>query len=200
MAKERRVFSSFQAAEYCQVSPFSVRNWIESEALPAYRTPGGHRRVLKEDLDAFLKKHGMPAGDILKDEKRRVLIVDDDSEVLKFVAEVVSEVRENVKIATASDGFEAGALLSEFKPHVVILDLKMPGLDGFQVCSRIKANPQTQDITVLGVTGYYSTAYAKRFAKCGGWQLLKKPFDVDILKEIVAEALNILRTRKPSRG
>jgi len=192
MTEKRRVFTTFQAAKYCQVSPFTVRNWIESGALPAYRTPGGHRRILKEDLDAFLREHGMPSADLLGGGRRRVLLVDDEPEVVRFLRRIVKGLGGNIEIATAADGFEAGALVAEFVPHVVILDLKMPGVDGFEVCRRIKANPKTQGATILGVTGYYSKRSAEKFAKCGGWKLVKKPFDVDHLRRVIAEALKIL--------
>jgi excisionase family DNA binding protein len=189
--KERRVFTTFQAAEYCHVSPFTVRNWIESEVLPAYRTPGGHRRVLREDLDAFLRKHGMPGGDILEGANKKVLIVDDDKAVTTFVSKVVKEVDDRAEIATALNGFTAGSLVKSFRPQVVILDLKMPGLDGFEVCKMIKTDPSSSDTTVLGITGYHTAANAKKFANCGGWQLLKKPLDVDRLKNAISEALSI---------
>jgi len=196
MKRERRVFTTFQAAEYCHVSPFTVRNWIESEALPAYRTPGGHRRILREDLDAFLKRHGMPGPEVLGGKGNKVLIVDDDRSVTTFVARVVKQVDDETEIKVATDGFEAGSLVSTFRPRLVILDLKMPGLDGFEVCKRIKLEPSAAGATVLGITGYYTKAYAKKFAKCGGWQLLKKPLDVGRLKEAITEALSIHWSRR----
>jgi excisionase family DNA binding protein len=189
MVERNKVLTTFQAADYCQVSPFTIRNWIESGILSAYKTPGGHRRVLKQDLDEFLKKHGMPGADEITSSAKKVLIVDDDKAVTEFVSKVISQLDGEVEVAVALDGFEAGSLVSSFHPTVVVLDLRMPGLDGFQVCERIKQEPSTAKITVIGITGYYSPEYETRFKACGGWKLLKKPLAVDNLINVIEESL-----------
>jgi excisionase family DNA binding protein len=189
MAERNKVLTTFQAADYCQVSPFTIRNWIESGLLSAYKTPGGHRRVLKQDLDEFLKKHGMPGADEITSSAKKVLIVDDDKAVTEFVSKVISQLDGEVEVAVALDGFEAGSLVSSFFPTVVVLDLRMPGLDGFQVCEKIKQEPSTAKITVIGITGYYSPEYETRFKACGGWKLLKKPLAVENLINAIEESL-----------
>jgi excisionase family DNA binding protein len=191
MNKERKVLTTFQAAEYCHVSPFTVRNWIESETLPAYRTPGGHRRVLREDLDVFLKKHGMPGPDVLEGEAKRVLVVDNDKATLDVVSKVVRQVDAKVKVATAPDAFEMGLHIRSLRPHIIILNLKLPGLDSFEVCKKIKSGSLEANSIVLGFSSHYTAAFAGKFVKCGGWKLLKKPLDVDLLKEAISEALSI---------
>ena len=189
MAERDKVLSTFQAADYCQVSPFTVRNWVESGELPAYRTPGGHRRILRRDMDEFLKKHGMPRTGEPTPSNARILIVDDDPTVTEFVRRIISQVDEEAEVAIASDGFEAGSLVTGFRPDVVVLDLRMPGLDGFQVCQKIKNDPSISAATVIGITGFYSPEYDARFRSCGGWKLLKKPLDVEALKTAVGQAL-----------
>lgn len=198
MAEREKVLTTFQAADYCQVSPFTIRNWVESGVLPGYKTPGGHRRILKRDLDEFLKKHGMPRPEeIAASGRKRILVVDDDESVNDFVSKVVAEVDGEAEVAAARDGFEAGAKVISFKPDVVILDLRMPGLDGFQVCERIKGDPAVAGATVIGITGYFSEEHESRFISCGGSKLLKKPLDVDALKKAVGEALR-RRAKRPS--
>ena len=200
MADRDRVFTTFQAADYCQVSPFTIRNWVESGVLPGYKTPGGHRRILKRDLDEFLKKHGMPGPEEqLHSRKKRVLVVDDDKNVNDFVGKVVAQIDGEAEVEAALDGFEAGAKVISFKPDVVILDLLMPGLDGFQVCERIKSDPAVAGATVIGITGYHSPEYESRFMSCGGSRLLKKPLDVDALKSAVADGLR-RRPKPPSES
>jgi excisionase family DNA binding protein len=196
MGGERdEVLTTFQAAAYCNVSPFTVRNWVESGILPAYRTPGGHRRILKADLDEFLEKYRMPKGKLAGRERKKVLVVDDQREVAEFVRRVVREVDQAAEVAIASDGFEAGYLLKSFVPSVVLLDLRMPGLDGFEVCKKIKANAATADAVVIGITGYYSPEYDRRFSRCGGWRLLAKPLDVVHLKRAITEAFQMTRAK-----
>ena len=184
MAERNDVLTTFQAAAYCKVSPFTIRNWVESGKLAAYKTPGGHRRIRKEDLDEFLAKYGMPAGDLDTDRKK-VLVVDDEEQVAKLMSRIVKDVDGEAEVAMALDGFEAGTLVTTFKPQIVILDLRMPGLDGFEVCKRIKENSDTSATIVIGVTGFYSAEAAEKFAGCGGWQLLTKPIDAVKLKQVV---------------
>jgi len=188
MSERDKVLTTFQAAEYCRVSPFTIRNWIESGALPAYKTPGGHRRILKQDLEEFMKKHGMPPPEG-KESSPRVLVVDDDKRVAELLVRVVAEVDPEAKVKVAHDGFEAGALVTSFKPTLVILDLRMPGLDGFQVCERITGDPALRETTVLGITGYFSPEHESRFKECGGWRLLQKPVEVETLKECLRSVL-----------
>lgn len=190
MAERDKVLTTFQAADYCQVSPFTIRNWIESGVLPAYKTPGGHRRILKQDLEAFLKRHGMPSVDEFSSSPSKILVVDDDKTVTEFVRKVIAKMDDEVEVEVALDGFEAGALVTSFRPSVVILDLRMPGLDGFQVCERIRQDSTMLNATVLGITGYYSPEYETRFKACGGWKLLKKPLEIDLLKDTIREALS----------
>jgi excisionase family DNA binding protein len=187
VTEPKEVLTTFQAAAYCKVSPFTIRNWVESGKLPAYKTPGGHRRIRKEDLDEFLRKYEMPAGDLNTDRKK-VLVVDDEETVANLMSRIVKDVDTEAEVAVALDGFEAGALVTSFKPQIVILDLIMPGLDGFEVCKRIKKNSDTSAAIVIGVTGYYSAEAAEKFAGCGGWQLLTKPIDAVKLKQVIGGA------------
>jgi excisionase family DNA binding protein len=190
MADRDRVLTTFQAADYCKVSPFTIRNWVESGKLPAYKTPGGHRRIRREDLDEFLEKYKMPPGD-LDAEQKKILVVDDDQMVANFVSKIIKDIDGDAEVAIANDGFEAGTLVTKFEPHVVVLDIRMPGLDGFEVCRKIKNNSRTAGTIVIGITGYYSPESADKFADCGGWQLLTKPIDVVKLKQIITGAFRI---------
>lgn len=190
MPERDKVLTTFQAADYCQVSPFTIRNWIESGVLAAYKTPGGHRRILKQDLIEFLKRHGMPSTEEFSAPTRKILVVDDEKVVTEFVCKVIRQVDGQVEVAVALDGFEAGALVTRFRPSVVVLDLRMPGLDGFQVCERIKQDSTMANATVIGITGYYSPEYESRFKACGGWKLLKKPLDIEVLKDAIRESLS----------
>lgn len=189
MPERDKVLTTFQAADYCHVSPFTIRNWVEAGVLPAYRTPGGHRRIVKQDLDEFLRKHGMPCGEVLNQSHGKVLVVDDDEKTFDLACKVIAQIDGKAEVSAASDVFEAGALLTSLRPDVVVLDLKMPGLDGFQVCEKIKRDRTNTDCTVIGLTGQLSPEYESRFRSCGGLKLLKKPLDVDAMRDVIGEAL-----------
>jgi CheY-like chemotaxis protein len=85
------------------------------------------------------------------------------------------------------DGFEAGQLVATFRPNVILLDLRLPQLDGFEVCRRIKENPETAGIHVICMTGFYTEAAAERIKSLGAVMLLEKPFNPDELRRAFAK-------------
>src|SRR4030042_1139963 len=105
------------------VDPGSVANWIDQKLLKAYRTPGGHRRVLSEDLVRFLREHNMPIPPELNFRPAHVLIVDAEPAITKLIARAVKTALPEAEGVEANDGFRAGALVATLRPEGVILDL-----------------------------------------------------------------------------
>src|SRR5262245_3912959 len=172
------VFTTFEAARLCHVSPLSIINWVNAGRLSAFRTPGGHRRIRREDLISFMRDNGLPLPDELKPGtgRRRVLVVDDESTIRELLVDYLTRRRTDpYEVSTAADGFEAGRLVATFHPDVVVLDLRMPGLDGFQVCRTIKADPGTANTIVIAVTGYHTPDAEARILECGAVHCLAKP-------------------------
>src|SRR5206468_10950559 len=81
----RSFLTTFEISEMCEVNPTTVQNWVRENKLRAFVTPGGHRRVGREDLMAFLKKFGMPLPRGLENEHRLVLVVDDEQEICNLL-------------------------------------------------------------------------------------------------------------------
>jgi excisionase family DNA binding protein len=184
---EKTVFTTFEAAKLCHVSPLSIINWVNAGRLPAFRTPGGHRRIRREDLLKFMQENGLPIPDELRSGsgRRRILVVDDESSIREVLAEHLSKRTDPYEVLTAADGFEAGRLVATFRPDVVLLDLRMPGLDGFQVCRTIKADPDTAGTTVIAMTGYYSPETEARILECGALRCFAKPVDASTLSGFI---------------
>ncbi len=81
---KRSFFTTFEISQICEVNPTTVQNWVKGKKLRAYSTPGGHRRVRREDLVAFMREFGLPIPREL--EPRLVLIVDDEREMLDLLS------------------------------------------------------------------------------------------------------------------
>ncbi len=171
----------------------SVANWIDAGQLPAGRTPGGHRRVDVDDLVAFLRRQNLPVPPELATAQPKVLVVDDDLAATELVAATLAATHPEYSVLRAHDGFAAGEVIGAEKPHVVILDLRMPGLDGFEVCRRIKERPDTRDIEVIAVTGVRSPKEQQRIVQCGARTCLPKPLDLQILVSEIESALTARR-------
>jgi excisionase family DNA binding protein len=185
--REKSVFTTFEAAKLCHVSPLSIINWVNAGRLPAFRTPGGHRRIRREDLVRFMRENGIPIPEELRDGsgRARVLVVDDEPGIREVIAEHLSTRANAYEVMTAADGFEAGRLVATFRPDAVILDLRMPGLDGFQVCRTIKADPETASTIVLAMTGYYTPETESRILECGAQRCIAKPVEPSTLASIL---------------
>lgn len=173
--------STFAIAQMLHVDPGSVANWIDQNLLKAHRTPGGHRRVAAEDLVDFCRQHRMPIPSELQADPVRVVIVDDEPAVAQLIARTIRQVHPEFEVMAAYDGFHAGTLVATVKPDVVILDLRMPGMDGFEVCKLIKNQPATRHTEILAVTAYPSPENDARIQECGARICIPKPLDMDRL-------------------
>jgi len=171
----------------------SVANWIDSNKLKAGKTPGGHRRVTRADLLDFVRSHNLPIPPELTGATPRILIVDDEPDVAKWIARVVQEHYPDYDVKEANDGFAAGEIVGSWQPDVVLLDLRMPGLDGYEVCQRIKSRPNGKDIEVIAITGDNSPQAASRIIECGAVACLAKPLDIHQLIAKISQAIGMPR-------
>src|SRR5215468_8317366 len=99
----KSIYTTHEVSRLLHVNPRSVINWIEQNLLPSYRTPGGHRRIRRDDLLAFLRKHQIPTPESLVEGKVNILIVDDEQEIIDIVKAYFQRAGE-YEIDSASDG------------------------------------------------------------------------------------------------
>ncbi|MBI3313533.1 MAG: response regulator [Candidatus Omnitrophica bacterium] len=187
------VLTTGQIAQFCNVDPRTVNRWIDQQLLISHALPiTGFRRVKVQDFLYFLQKQNMPVPDKLKNvSKHRILIVDDDAAVVNAIKRVLRQLNgKDYEFETAHDGFEAGKAVQKFQPELMILDLKMPRMDGFEVCKQIKSHEDTQSIKILAVSGTVSKEDQNRIMHSGADDFLEKPFTENVLKERVMKMLN----------
>ncbi|MFW6154393.1 MAG: response regulator [Planctomycetota bacterium] len=176
-----RSLSTFRIAQLLDVNPSSISNWVDQKLLEAHRTPGGHRRVAIAELLRFLKSRQMPIPPELESPPARILVVDDEPALCRLVARSLRLANPEYEVVEATDGFRAGQLVASMKPDVVILDLRMPGMDGFEVCRIIKDQAQTRHAIVLAMTAFPSTESEEQIRECGADAYFTKPLDMDEL-------------------
>ncbi|MCP4592191.1 MAG: response regulator [bacterium] len=117
-----------------------------------------------------------------------VLIVDDNPQNLELL-EVYCEGLEGVKVTTARNGIEAMEQIRAQKPDLVLLDIMMPKMSGFEVCKQLKSNPSTRDVIIVMVTALNETSDVERAAECGADDYLSKPVDRMALLDLVRTLL-----------
>ena len=187
------ILTVFQASKYCGVSPKTIINWIDASHIDAYRTVGGHRRIKKSHLEEFMKRQGIPIPDAkLDDGRKRILIVDDDPIIVETIVQALEEEEHNYEIISASDGFEAGLQVNHFKPHLLILDIMMPDIKGYDVCKTIKENDETKDTKIIVLSAYLDDEKFKKMKEYGADLCFSKPLPLPQLKVEVASLLGLL--------
>ncbi len=184
-----RSLSTFKIAQLLDVNPSSVANWVDQNLLDAHRTPGGHRRVAVDDLVRFLREHKMPVPNELDVPPARILVVDDEPALCQMIARTLRLANPDYEVIEAPDGFRAGQIVATQKPDVVILDLRMPGMDGFEVCRVIKSQEETRHAIVLAMTAFPSPESERRIRECGADAYFAKPLEMDELLAAVQTAV-----------
>jgi len=187
---EKPYYTTFKISQMCGVNPTTVQNWVKEKKLRAFQTPGGHRRIQREDLVAFLKKFGMPIPAELAGYPPLVLIVDDEADILDMLEDLLRSGAADVEVAKAQSGVEALLMIGERKPELLILDLKMPGMDGYEVCRKLKSNSGTKTICIIAISGDHSAAVKERILETGADLFFTKPIDV---VEFRTQCFNLLK-------
>ena len=175
----KSIFTTHEVSKLLQVNPRSVINWIDQDLLDSYRTPGGHRRIRHDDLLAFVRRYQIPIPPALTEEKLKVLIVEDEDSIVKIL-ETHFERQDLYTITSASDGITALINIGTEPPDLLILDIPIPGVDGLEVCRRVKEDRanRTAIIAMSGRPEVEPKALQAR-ADC----FLPKPLDLDRLLE-----------------
>lgn len=173
MAGIKSYYSIPEMAKMCGVSRSTLWGWVKSGYVKAVVTPGGHHRILQDEVDRIFA--GKNSGVSVSKGIKTVLIVDDEPQLLKLIKGWLSI--KDLHIETAQDGFDAGIKLLNNRPHLVILDLFMPGMDGFEVCRTIKQDPDFSQTKVLALTGFDTPENRRMIMGMGADAYLAKPMD-----------------------
>ncbi len=142
-------------AKICRVSKKTVLNWIYKGALKAFTTFGGHYRIWPGDLKKFMAAAGLDVPFQFHDERQTTfLIVDDDDAYRMLLKEAICSSFPSADVITTEDGYEALLLIGERKPNVLLLDLRMPKLDGFQVLELLRSRKISSPMKIVVLSGY----------------------------------------------
>ncbi len=159
------------------VSSQTIANWIDQGQLPAGRTPGGHRRVQAQDLRTFLTARGLRVPDELIARQQTLLVVEDDPQVGPWLVTRLNATRPDLRVLLAQDGFRAGELVAGERPDTVLLDIYLPGIDGFEVCRRLKARRDSAATTVIAMSANNTPEVRETILEAGAIAFLPKPVD-----------------------
>jgi len=176
----KSVFTTGEVADICKVSQQTVIRCFDSGKLRGFRVPGSRfRRIPRDSLMQFMKDNAIPL-DNLESGKKRILAVDDDEAILEMLVELLQrDGRFDIRVARG--GYEAGILTQQFRPEAIILDYKLPDIDGNRVCRTIRANPEFADTKIIIISGVADPDEIAELRAAGADDFLKKPFQIDDL-------------------
>lgn len=185
-------YTTHQVAKFLSVSIPTVVNWINLGLLSAHRTPGGHRRISRSDIISFARNYDYPLSAFLVDSvgDRRVLIVDDEEDFSEIVQDFLS-IKGGFEVKTAKSGFEAGLIVARFRPDLIILDIRMPDMDGFAVANMLRSDPETRSVPIIACTAYNDRETDGRVEAMGFADYIQKPLKLDQLLEMVHAQMGI---------
>jgi excisionase family DNA binding protein len=173
-----------QAAKYLGVAQSTIRKWSDQGRVPAFYTPGGHRRYRRPDLDNFLNRSG-PGGSSQRGPL--VLIVDDDQRVREYVR--VNLEMEGYAVREAGSADEGLGVLEEVSPDLILLDVMMPEVDGWEMLRRVQERHGVGAIPVVMFSGKVNERSAEQANARGAQGFVGKPFDPQQLIEQAKQLL-----------
>lgn len=183
------VLSTKEAANICKVALSTIVYWFDKGLIRGYRTPGGHRRIFRVDLEKFMKDHAIPLGDRL-DDQLRVLVVGRDPKVMDLFGETLKSLNGHLDWASATGSFQAGRLVATFKPDLMLVDSDIPELDGVFLCQQLKDDPDTRDIDIVLISNSAGRADARALRDAGASEVLTKPVTSEQLQLVVSSFLS----------
>lgn len=119
----------------------------------------------------------------------KVLVVEDEPAIQRLISKVIARSWPNARIEGALDGVAAGRKLLEFMPSLVVLDLKLPGVDGFDICRALRNNARLKNIVVLAVSGLNTDEAEREAREAGADDFLAKPFTSDDLENKLSQLM-----------
>src|SRR5437588_9671941 len=186
----KTVFTTGEAAKICKVSQQTIIRCFDNGQLKGFRVPGSKfRRIPRESLYKFMKDNGIPT-DALESGKRKVLLVDDDPDLVATINKALQE-DGRFEVRIASNGFDAGMMVKEYRPDLIILDVMLPDINGKEVCQRVRADTSLEDVRILCISGMIEEDKVQELRLSGADDFLHKPFDIEELIDRMCAQLEI---------
>ena len=186
----KTVYTTGEAARLCKVSQQTIIRCFDNGQLKGFRVPGSKfRRIPREQLFTFMRDHGIPT-DALETGKRKVLVVDDDPDLVDLI---VSMLLDDGRFETrvANNGFEAGMMVKEYRPDLIVLDVMLPDINGKEVCVRVRSDNSLDGVKIICISGMVERDKIRELREAGADDFLQKPFETDVLIDRMCRLLEV---------
>jgi excisionase family DNA binding protein len=184
---EKKFYTTGELGKIIGVSRVTVYKWIKNKKIEGVRLPGGRWIILKKEAEKIIKERNLEA----IEKEIKILIGDDNIEITNSLKEFLERRNSDFRIMTAYNGFEVGKYLYTFKPDILILDIFMPGINGFEILNIVRNDPKLKDIVIIIITGHSEEENIKRAKEQGADYIFIKPFDYKEIEETIKKISRI---------
>lgn len=186
----KTVFTTGEAAKICKVSQQTIIRCFDSGQLKGFRVPGSRfRRIPRDQLYIFMRDNGIPT-DALESGKRKILVVDDDEELVELICDVL-ERDGRFEVRSVNNGFDAGMMVKEYRPDLLVLDVMLPDINGKEVCQRVRSDRTLDEVRIICISGMVEEDKVAELRAAGADDFMHKPFEVERLVERVCQLLEM---------
>jgi DNA-binding response OmpR family regulator len=152
--------------------------------------PGSRfRRIPRNELYQFMRENGIPT-DALESGKRKILVVDDDLELVELITDVLDK-DGRFEVRSVNNGFDAGMMVKEYHPDLLVLDVMLPDINGKEVCQRVRSDSTMDDVKIICISGMVEQDKIEDLRASGADDFLQKPFEVDQLVDRICQLLEV---------
>ena len=187
MRQPRDVIALNKLSDLCGLSPDEARLWAREDGWTLERTedgPGAPRRELRQSLEA----RGLPVPRAIETWPR-VLVADDDRDVLQIIVWLIQQAYPEAEIRAVADGATALKVLRQWKPHLLITDLKMPGAGGLALCRKVRMDRELESTRILAISGHDDPESRRALFNGGAAEFVAKPFEPREIKQSLSRLL-----------
>ena len=190
--KQKDYFTSREAAELLGVAVSTIQLWTNNGLLRAWTTAGGHRRIARSSVNEMLDQQQAISGEQGQkqgqdQQQLSVVVVEDDERQLRLYEKQFINWQMNTDVLTAKDGYAGLIKIGQTLPDVIITDLMMPNVDGFQMVRALKEMPELKDCLVIVVTGLTEDEVKRRGGLPQGVHLFTKPVPFENIEALVRQ-------------
>lgn len=187
--QDKEYYSTVEAAKLLGVSVRTVQLWVENGSLEAWKTAGGHRRIVAASVDDYISKH--QTNQERSGGKKQVLVVEDNPTVAKFYEAAIKSWGLAIDVTVKNDGFEGLVEIGRSAPDLLISDIYMPGMDGLQMISSLYKSERLSSDRIIVISGLSQDNIQERGGVPSDVQFFTKPVNVEQLKKSVMQKLSL---------
>jgi two-component system, OmpR family, alkaline phosphatase synthesis response regulator PhoP len=175
----KNYYTTGEIAKITGISQRTIKYYCTNGKIDSESTPlTNYRRISHKSLVRFFKDNDLPLELLEKYSRKKILIVDDDVQIIRLLSETVANLSTNTYVETASDGYEACIKAGGLIPDIIFLDLQMPKADGFEVCKTIRNAKSTSRAEIVIISGFITPESLKRLEEFDIRRIFQKPLDI----------------------